>query len=139
MAARLTCSQWGPEGRHVGDFQEVSLEGDLPLPSLCPVLLVGEQRGQLALQQSHWGTSYMTARRERCRGPRGPQSQCGRLDCLCLLRERVLFKPLLFVAESYTTSTGCTVRTAMILATSSTKHSVSGLRNLRRGLLHSIV
>lgn len=51
----------------------------------------------------------------------------------------VLFKPLLFVAESYTTNTACTVSTAMILATSSTKHSVSGLRNLRRGLLHSIV
>lgn len=31
----------------------------------------------------------------------------------------VLFKPLLFVAESYTTNTACTVSTAMILATSS--------------------
>ena len=38
MAAWLSSSQWGERGRDVGDFQEVSLEGDLPFSFLLPVL-----------------------------------------------------------------------------------------------------
>ena len=45
MAARLTSSQWGPEGRCVGDFQEVSLEGDLPSSFRLPILACWRAEG----------------------------------------------------------------------------------------------
>lgn len=66
VAVGLSSSQWAENQSDVGNFQEVSLEG-WPFSLLSLLLLVGQQLGQLELEQSHWSTGQVLARCQRCR------------------------------------------------------------------------